>query len=165
VKLDPDRTRLTVRTEVKGLLAAIAHALELRAEGLSGGLEGDVGHVHVPIAGLRVVGSLKHGVVDPSALSARDKAEIERRLREEVLVGGTTLEIGVALAGSAATFSVRAPRGSQQVRCELRRDGLRASGQCALSLGALGIAPIKLPLGTGRVADRIEISFEAVLQP
>jgi hypothetical protein len=163
VKLDPARTRLTVRTRVEGLLAAVAHSLELRAGGLRGELQEQSGRIEVPVAGLRVVGAIKHGRVDPDAPSLADKAEIERRIREVVFDRAERVEVAVALSGSRASFEVRAPHGSQRVGCALRREGARVSGTCTLSLAALGIAPVKLPLGTGRVADAVEVRFETEL--
>jgi hypothetical protein len=163
VKLDPERTVLTLHTGVEGLFAAMAHSLELRAQGVTGELEGEHGTVHVPVAGLRVVGALAHGRVDPEVPSPADKAEIERRIRETVLAGADEITIEVALTGPRARFTVHAPHGSQVLSCELERSDLQVRGRCSVSLQALGVAKVKLPLGAARVADAVEVRFEAAL--
>ncbi len=173
VRLDAERSALTIRTRAEGLLARVAHDLELRAGTLAGDFEGDSGRVRVPIAGLRVVGAVKRGALHEGALSASDKAEIERRIREVVLAGSDEVHVDVTLTGTRASLRVHAPRGTQQLECEVQREdagsadrgGVRVRGRCALSLAALGVAPIKLPLGAGRVADAVEVRFEAQLVP
>jgi len=163
MQLDPARTTLTLRTGVEGLFAAVAHSLELRAQGVTGEIEGEHGTLRVPVASLRVAGALSHGRVDPAVPSPADKAEIERRVREVVLAGADAITVDVALSGSMARLTVHAPHGTQAVSCELARDGLHVRGHCRLSLQALGVAKVKLPLGAARVADGVEVSFETAL--
>ncbi|MFI5307258.1 MAG: hypothetical protein ACHQ53_07900 [Polyangiales bacterium] len=163
MKLDSERTVLTLRTGVEGLFAAVAHSLELRAQGVTGEVQGARGTVCVPVAGLRVVGALTHGRVDPEAPSPADKAEIERRIRETVLVGAHEVTVEVALSGSRATFTVHAPHGTQVVSCAIERSDLQVRGRCSVSLQALGVAQVKLPLGAARVSDAVEVLFEAAL--
>ena len=163
MKLDPARTTLTLRTGVEGLFAAVAHSLELRAQSVTGEIEGERGTLRVRVASLRVAGALSHGRVDPAVPSPADKAEIERRIREDVLTGADDISVDVAVAGSTARLTVHAPHGTQAVTCEIARDGLQVRGHCRLSLQALGVAKVKLPLGAARVSDAVEVSFETAL--
>jgi hypothetical protein len=160
MRLDPERSQITIRTEAEGLLSALAHDLEIRAHDVSGWLEGAKGELRVPVDGLRVVGAVKRGRVDPSVLTTRDKNDIERRIREEVLAGGTHVEVDAEVEGNFVALTVRAPAGKQHVRCGFVREGPRARGECALSLSTLGIGVVRGPMGAFRVRDRVPIAFD-----
>ena len=86
--MDP-RHRASVRTRAKGLLARLAHDLEIAAGATPGRVEvGESawsGELVVPVAKLAVAGSLHGDRLDPSGLSPGDRAEVERRIRDEVL--------------------------------------------------------------------------------
>jgi hypothetical protein len=161
LRLDPERTRVLLRTEAEGLLSALAHDLEIRAHDVTGSFEGTHGSVEVPVDGLRVVGAVKRGQVDPAVLTARDRGDIERRICEEVLTGGARVEVDVELAGDLVKLVVRAPRGTQAVSCGVRREGNRARGECDLSLSALGVGSVRGPMGAFRVSDRVTVTFDA----
>lgn len=162
MRLDSEKTTLTVRTKAEGFLSKLAHDLELRAHDLSGTFDAGRGTVRVPIDGLRVVGAVKRGKVDTTVLSTRDKADIEKRVVDEVLAGATHVEVDVEVDDARAKLTVRAPSGTQTVQCTLTREDHRARGACELSLSALGIHTVKGPMGAFRVADRVEIAFDAV---
>jgi hypothetical protein len=162
VRLDPEKTTLTVRTKAEGFLSKLAHDLELRAHHVSGTFDAGRGTIRVPIDGLRVAGVVKRGKLDTTVLSTHDRSDIEKRIVDEVLAGGSHVEVDVEVDDARAQLTVRAPRGKQTVQCSLARDGHRARGECALSLSALGVHTVKGPMGAFRVADRVEVAFEAV---
>lgn len=172
--LDGAASRLVVRTRAKGLLAALAHDLEIAASELRG--EASVGEtawtaeVRVSVAGLRVAGALRGDRVDPAVLSASDRAEIEHRLRDQVLAGTSEVvatargasrargEVTVALASGRTTASFAPSVGEQGA-------SLRVSARVELSLSALGIREVKGPLGAFKIADRIEVVADLTLRP
>jgi hypothetical protein len=171
---DADASSFTVRTRAKGLLARLAHDLEIEAKGFSGSIEldGDAWHgeLRFPIGELRVVGSLRGDRVDRAVLSSSDKSEIDRKIREEVL---PVPEVRVRLENGTRTRCdavVISARGEQRVSTTLttedRRDGeVVCYGELALSLKALKIKEVKAPLGAFKVADRIEVAFWVMLVP
>jgi hypothetical protein len=110
------------------------------------------------------MGTLRGDRLDPAGLSASDRADIERRLREEVLPVG---EVVIEAADGRAT--VRVGRQGATVaassRVEGRGDRVRLTGRCTLSLAALGIREVKGPLGAFRVKDAVEVAWELEFVP
>jgi hypothetical protein len=173
--VDPRASHLRVRTRAKGMLARLAHDLELRTTALSGeaSLEGDAwkGKLTVSVASLRVAGVLHGDRLDPEGLGDSDRLEVERKLREEVLDG--TRDVVATLEGasrSSGEVTVALARGSAHapvaVRVDERPDGtLTVNGRGTLSLSALGVREVKGPLGAFRVADAVEVLVELSLAP
>lgn len=161
---------ITLRTRAEGLLARLAHDLELSSAEVSGQvtLDGDAwtAELSVPVASLRVVGALHGDAVDTTALSAANRAQIEQKMREDVFFGGAHVVVatahGASFASGEATISLASR--SQRVPCTLSaatpaEGPTRATGRFTLSLAALGVKPIKGPLGAFRVKDAVEVSF------
>lgn len=165
---------ITLRTRAEGLLARLAHDLELTSAEVSGhvDLDGDAwtAELSVPVASLRVVGALHGDAVDSATLSAADRAQIEQKMREDVFFGGARVVTATArsasLSGGEATIAIASR--SQRVAfpvsvAALADDTLGPTGRFTLSLDALGVKPIKGPLGAFRVKDAVEVSFAILL--
>jgi phosphotransferase system HPr-like phosphotransfer protein len=169
-RLDPDASRVVIHTRAEGLMARLAHDLELRAEGFEGQLhveeDGQTwsGALRFPVAGLRVVGARKGEHVDEGALSATDRKQIHDKIQSEILAGREVLVRVNGKALGQGQGVVRIPRGQHRLHFELERDeeAKQVSGEVKLSLERLGIAPIRGPLGAFRVADEISIHFRLV---
>lgn len=171
--MDGSQLGVTVRTRATGLLARLAHDLELAAPCASVKLEREEGgwntEAHFAVRDLRVVGAVHRGVVDRSVLSASDKEEIERKIRREVLRGD---EVVVQASGDGlaeACLQVKAPAGRQSLRTTLRAESADGrvhcvAGRCELSLVMLGVAEIKGPLGAFRVHDEVEVIFRMTVE-
>ncbi len=174
--IDPARSEVRVRTRAKGMLAALAHDLEIRAEGIHGHATADgpawAVELTVPVGKMRVAGTLHGDRLDAAALSGGDRAEIERKLREDVLATPDVIaratgetrdrgEVVIALRGTA-----RAP---VRQRVEAKPGGapgggepeaeLVVTGSCELSLKALGVREVKGPLGAFKIADAVELFY------
>lgn len=167
--IDHHASSITVRTRATGLLGRLAHDLEIQATAFSGDVrvDGDSWEatLRFPVADLRVVGALKNDRVDRGVLSTREVAEIESKIRREVLLGS---EITVTLVGSGSRgeAAVVAPRGQQRLPVTLTRDDDHSVyGSLWLSLRALGVDEIKGPLGAFKVDDAIEVGFFVKLTP
>lgn len=171
-----DASRLVLRTRTSGILARFAHDLEIVATEVlfRAFVDGDTwtGEVSIPVASLRVAGVLKGGdKLDTSVLSASDQAEIEQRIRGEVLAGGPEVKVkasGQSRDRGEAVVSI----GSQSARFPLSQSveareggGARVSGRCDISLKALGIHEVKGPLGAFKVSDTIEVVYSLSLIP
>jgi hypothetical protein len=172
--IDTASSTLTVRTRARGLLARLAHDLEIAARDIAGAASVDgaswSGELEVPVAGLRVVGVPRGEAVDTSALSSSDRAEIERRMRDDVLAG--TQRVKVRASGASRDRGeaiVELARGSARVSPSnsVRDEGekLVVSGRVQVSLKALGIKEIKGPLGAFSVNDIVEIRYALTLVP
>jgi hypothetical protein len=175
---DASKSHLHVETRAKGMLAKLAHDLSLSATVLAAKatLEGDklALELDVPVGGLRVDGVRKGAHVDKSTLSASDRAEIERKIREEVLRAASVIvrsscDVPASFldGGSKeleAKLTVEVGRGRSEVRSrasvEVGADSLVGRGSAKVSMPSLGLAPVKGPLGAFRVDDDIEIHYE-----
>lgn len=182
LSFDAAASRLIVETRAKGMLAKLAHDLSLSAGDLSAKATLDAQklsvELDVPIASLRVDGVKKGAHVDKSVLSSSDRAEIERKIREEVLKAAsvtvkTACEAPTSLLedGShevAAPLTVEVGRGRTEVRTRaaIATKGVElvARGKATVSMPSLGLAPVKGPLGAFRVDDDIEIVYELVFK-
>ncbi|AKT41902.1 hypothetical protein [Chondromyces crocatus] len=175
LNLDPAASRLTLRTRAAGMLARLAHDLELEAKHLRGHarVEGDTwtAELQIPVESLSVAGTLRGERLDPSALSASDRGEIERRVRDEVLRG--TQEVKIQASGRTRTRAeVRIVLQGAETRLSAALDtregpggALTVSGSCRLSLRDLKIAEIKGPLGAFKIRDDVEVRFDITLRP
>ncbi|MBI5513054.1 MAG: hypothetical protein HY909_04755 [Deltaproteobacteria bacterium] len=168
--LDPSRSELRVRTGAEGLLGALAHSLELVGDALQGTLDGERATVTLATDALRVDGAVRHGAVDPAVLSPQDRAEITRRLRQEVFAGGGALTLTLRREAGALRGELRTPRGAQAVtvRATERQEASGArvfQGALTASLRALGVPALRGPLGAFRVADALQARFTAVFVP
>lgn len=180
LRFDAQASKLTIETTATGMLAKLAHDLSIVARSLRATATVDgqrfTIELDVPVGELEVDGVRKHGVVDRGTLSSSDKSEIQRKMRDEVLGGGTIvaraegeLPAG-ALEGAGVTLDVTAKveRGSrtESVRSKLTLkpsvERITAEGRFTVHLPALGIAPIKGPLGAFRVNDDIHVDVALV---
>jgi hypothetical protein len=174
--LDKTSSRLVLRTRTSGILARFAHDLEIVATELSlrAAPDGEAwsAELSIPVASLRVAGVLKGGDnLDTGVLSASDQADIEQRIRTEVLAGGPEVRAQASGASrdrgeavvSIGSKSARFPL-SQSVAAE-EGGRVRVTGRCDLSLKGLGIGEVKGPLGAFKVSDTVEIVYTFVLVP
>ncbi|EYF03486.1 hypothetical protein [Chondromyces apiculatus] len=175
LNLDPAASRLRLRTRAAGVLARLAHDLEITAKGMraQAHLDGEAwtAEVFITVADLEVAGTLRGDRLDPGGLSTSDRREIERRLRVDALrstgevriqASGKTrarAEGRVEIQGATATFS------AALTTREDARGAVTVSGTCILSLKALKIAEIKGPLGAFKIRDEVEVLFDLTLRP
>lgn len=173
--LDADQSRVRIRTFAEGLFARLAHDLELvaRAEGTS---DGTSATLRLPLGRIEVAGTLVKDRVDGGALSATDRQDILRKMREDVFHAGTTDELRVEARldadGEQVKVRIVPPhRPPLERRVAIRIDRgegaapIRVHGRCELSLAALGSNVVKGPMNAFRVKDAVEILFELVFRP
>jgi len=165
--LDPARSRVAIYTFAEGLFSALAHDLQLVAGDLEGEATSTGAEVQVPAGSIRVRGVMKRGKLDPSVLSDADRASIERQIREDVLAGPRLVARGV-LQGGRIGIEIAAPRATTRIACDLRIDdedgGKRVTGETAISLAALGVPPVKGPMGAFRVKDRVRLEIDLIFR-
>jgi hypothetical protein len=154
---------LHIFTFKEGLLAAAAHDLRLRLDEFTCRLEGEALVVEVQLNSLYVDGPVRGGLVRPDEYDARQRADIERAARREVLRADRF---------PTATFDGQASRaaGGYEVRGTLnlagregalsfsmKQDGAAYRGAFELQPSRWGIAPYRAMLGAIRVQDRVRI--------
>jgi len=160
MKLDGARSKIAIYTYAEGLFSALAHDLELVAGDLSGEVDGDRCELRAPIRAIAVQGVMKRGKLDRGVLSASDRETIERQVREDVFRGGTEITLRGTREVGRARIEIVAPTGRAEAQTKIDAQADSARGEVELSLRALGIAPVKGPMGAFRVSDRVRVVFE-----
>ena len=174
--LDAARSRVRIHTFAEGLLARLAHDLELSCGELEGTASGDkdatagTASILVPLRGMAVAGVLgKDGRVDDRGLSPTERRDCIAKMYSDVFHSraGGVVRVEVKLAGGEARLRIVPPSESEVVvviRPDLRPEagGVRATGSFDVSLKAIGSGPVKGPMGAFRVKDRVMISFDVL---
>ena len=177
---DASQSFLMIEIKARGMLARLAHDLAIKATDLTVSASMDEGRLafdlRVVVAGLRVDGVRKGGVLDKSTLATSDRADIEKKIRSEVL---RAEEVRVKVACDTPTgffdpgthelsalVSVELGRARTEVRTRASIEAtdarVTAKGRAIVTLPSLGIAPIKGPLNAFRVDDDVEIVYDLV---
>jgi polyisoprenoid-binding protein YceI len=158
---------IEVFTFREGALSAIGHDLLLRATRFDRDVLAGAITVRVDTTSLRVVGAVRGGAVDESALSDRDKAEIERNCARDVVEAQRhaeatfvssevrQTEAGWAVRGTLTIHGV-AHEGTFEV---LRKDG-RAIARIDLDIRSFGMKPYSAMLGALRVKPVVLLVVE-----
>lgn len=169
--IDCERSRLAIYTRAVGILSRLAHDLEIEARPASGtGVRTGSSwsaEVVVRADALRVAGVVRRGRTEAGVLSQRDVGDIERRIREEVLVALPEVHASARGTEREGDLTVRGARGEVRVPLRLATLGFDAAevvaeGRCVLSLRALGLPEVRGPLGAFRVDDAVEMEFRVV---
>lgn len=156
------------------MLAKLAHDLELKVTEIQGHAEqnesGFSGELRIPVAALRVSGQLHGDRIDAAGISPSDRADIERKIRDEALAGTKEIVLrGVGKPWNHAEVTIETARGKMPLAISLRTseqaDVVRISGRTELLLSKLGVREIKGPLGAFKVKDAVEVLFEITLRP
>jgi hypothetical protein len=161
--LEEELTGLFVDTFREGMLSALGHDLCLAAERfelrvVEGELTGSV-----ELATLHVLGCVRRGRLDRSAPSPSERAEIEQRMRVDILgvaqhpranMRGTVRKDGCAWT-VAGTLELHGRKGPFSARVTRSDELLEASLELAPT--RFGIAPFRALGGALRIADRVVV--------
>ncbi|MFO0547607.1 MAG: hypothetical protein U0271_04410 [Polyangiaceae bacterium] len=177
-RFDSSKSQITIETRAKGMLAKLAHDLSIivRSYSVTPSVQG--GRVSVELraqgSSLEVDGVRKSGHLDRSVLSAGDKSDIHKRIRDDLFQGQDLvarleadgdgwLEAADVSRDVELTGAVSHGRASQRVSVRARLESTAAqvvvNGTLRLSLPSLGMTPPKGPLGAFRVDDELEVVF------
>lgn len=179
--LDAARSRVRLQTFAEGLLARLAHDLELVCGDLEGtasraAADGDVAgtaSITVPLRGIAIAGVLgKDGRTDPRGLSPAEQRDAVAKMQRDVFHAGPegVVRIETHYDGGSARIRVVPPNG-QAVESVVRPDvvaegdAVHAKGTFEISLAAIGAGVVKGPMGAFRVKDRVKVIFDAVFTP
>lgn len=173
--LDPSQGRFTVQAFATGLLSGLGHSPTFAIREYTGELN------FSPDAPTEASFRL---TVKPDSLqvtdsvSAKDRQEIERQMREDVFQTATYPEIvfhstGITadqiaddwyrlqIAGELQLHGVKKPH-SVDVQLRLADDQARLSGQCPLSQSAYRIKQVSALGGTIKLKDEVKFDFDLV---
>lgn len=158
---------LQVFTFKEGLLAGVAHDLELSLERFR--IDWDPAHVSAVFdtRSLRVRHAVVAGRPAPDALAARDRHSIERNIAEDVLATAkhpearfesSSVEVagdGFVVHGTLTLAGVR-----QELSVPVRRDGSRYTAEVVLDQRRFGITPYSAMLGTLKLKPEVRVRVD-----
>jgi len=172
--LDAARSRVRIQTFAEGLLARLAHNLELHCGELSGAAshEGKTGtaSIEAPLRGITVAGVLgKDGRTDDRGLSPAERRDAIAKMQHDVFHSGAEgiVRVEAHLDGDAARVRIVPPNDRSVetvIRPDVRTEGdkVRATGTFEISLAAIGSDVVKGPMNAFRVKDKVKVIFELV---
>jgi polyisoprenoid-binding protein YceI len=173
--LDPGVSRFTARAFATGLLASMGHSPTFAIRQFSGEAKLDAG---VPEqSSLRIV--VQSGSLElTDQVSEKDRREIERAMRSEVLEISRFPEIifeaskpamsrggeGVYWANMTGQLTLHGVTQPQQVTAQVTVTGdqLRASGELTVRQSSYRIKPVSVAGGTLKLKDDVKVTFDLV---
>ena len=157
MKIVANESRVVVETTARGLLAAAGHDLRIDAPVF----EGEVGEercvAKFRVAEMRVAEMRRHGAKAWGRRTS-DADDIERRIRDEAFPSLKE----IAVEATRETIVVRAAR-EQTVKTDAMITANRVEGTCTLSLAALGVGKIRVPLGAIKLDDSVVVTYVIII--
>lgn len=151
MRIDERAGEITVFTFKEGLLSAMGHDLALRVGRFTVDVEGQTVRADIDMSSLRVLHAVVHSAPDERALSAKDRADIEKSARDvlhvdkhpratfEGALNGGRLEGTLTLCGVRRSVSLsQAGAGAFEATLDQPSYGIRPF---RAALGALKIKP------------------------
>jgi hypothetical protein len=181
--LDAESSTVRINTFAEGLLARLAHDLELTCGYLSGTASrndadapGGTASIEAPLHGLALAGvRAKNGNLDERGLSPSEQRDCLAKMQHDVFHArpDAVVRLEVHLDGGSARVRLVPPNGravESVIRTDVHPDGnglrgLRAKGSFEISLAAIGSEVVKGPLNAFRVKDKVKITFDVRFAP
>lgn len=160
MRFDATTAQCRVLTFKEGLLSAVAHDLEIAVTAFTIEVDETAWRIdaHFDATSLRVVGAVRNGVVDPTALSEKDKRTIEGNIAGDVLATRRhpevrfTSERATARGDELVVAGTLALHGqARAVEAIARRDAHGWRSETRIHQPDFGIRPYSAMLGTLRV--------------
>lgn len=171
--LDPSASRFTVQAFATGLLATFGHSPTFAVRQFSGELDFDPG---APAQATLRLTCQADSLAVTAGGSAKDREEIEGRMRQEVLETAAHPEIAfhssevtadrvadgwyrLKILGILSLHGVKKPQ-AVEAQLRLAEDEARLSGQCTLSQSAYRIKPVTALAGAIKLKDELKLDFD-----
>jgi polyisoprenoid-binding protein YceI len=172
--IDANRSSFSVQVLATGLLSAFGHSPKVAIRDFDGSVEFTVGSS--PLAGARMTLKIRANSLETDeGVNDKDRDEINRRMRQEVLetddypeiryectgvtASGTGDRYWVALKGELTLHGTTKPM-PVSARVTINGNSLRATGDFALRQTDFGITPVSAAAGTIRVKDEVKCTFD-----
>jgi hypothetical protein len=157
---------LDVLTSREGVFSVAGHDLRLRAAGVDVEVRADRVVVDIDARAIEPICARRGGKDAPGVLSDADLRRIHSNVRGEVLQSARYPTIHVELKRRAPTVAMINAQltlcgRTGPLRVFVERRGDRLYGHAELSQRAFGLEPYQTMFGAIRVADLVEIEFEA----
>ena len=157
-ELTPIDGWLHLNTWKEGLLSKMGHDLLLNIEDFSLSINGEIeGPWQVKL----IVEKNSFQAVEPTNLSAKDRADIHKNICKELPSG--IQFVGEIKKNSDTKFladgNISLGRHQSPIRFYFDLEGSKASGRIELTHSSLKLKPFKAPFGLIRIKDQVELSF------
>jgi polyisoprenoid-binding protein YceI len=173
--LDVLQSRLTVQAFAQGALSALGHSPTFEVRAFTGEIRFAAEAIAVAAIHLTV---LADSLALADSVSAKDRDEIERRMRQEVLETAAYPEIvfqsteitaskitenwyRLGIAGKISLHGVTNPH-RLEAQLRVMEDEIRLSGDCALLQPAYRIKRVSALAGMITLKDELKIAFDLV---
>jgi polyisoprenoid-binding protein YceI len=172
-QLDPTQSRFTVQAFARGMLSAFGHSPTFAIRSFRGELSFAP---EAPADNSFVLTIQANSLTLTDAVSAADRAEIEKQMRESVLETAANPEIAFQSAALKAdriaenwyrlqldgTLQLHGVTKRHTVDAQLRiqDEGMRLSGQTTLLRSAFRIKPVSALAGTIKLKDELKFDFD-----
>jgi polyisoprenoid-binding protein YceI len=174
-RIDGNKSTLTVRAFATGLLSSLGHDPVISAPGLEGEILFDPAAIEQ--SSLRLVVQASSLTVT-NDISSKDRAEIDRRMQEEVLESDSfpevvyqTTKISASktgegqywanLNGELTLHGLTSPQ-SVSARFSITGDRLRATGEFTVRQSDYRIRPVTAVGGAIKLKDELKFAFDIV---
>jgi polyisoprenoid-binding protein YceI len=172
---DPSHSRFTVQAFATGLLSMFAHSPTFAVRDYAADVMLDPG----TFDGARVQLSARADSLQVlDQVRPADRADIEGRMRQEVLQTATFPEVRfdgdrwmagpiapneyrLRIAGQLALHGTVRPR-EIDATVQIFGDGIRLTGECPLNLSEYGIRPVTALGGAIQLRDQLRVAFDLV---
>lgn len=166
---DASNSECRVFVRRAGLLSAVGHDLELRATDLA--IDVDVAALHVrarvPAGALEVVDAIEGRERRPGKLSAKDKAQINENVANDVLevarfpaIEFESTRVEPAPDGYRVHGRLSLHGQTRALAFVARRSGARLSGEVGIHQPDFGIEPYRALGGALRIRPDVSVVFE-----
>jgi len=174
-QIDPSSSRFTIKVFAAGMLSAVGHNPTIAVADYSGELGVSPGAIEKSAVRLTVRAD---SLTDTDDVSQKDKADIENRMKNEVLetsrfpeisfesTGVTTTSMGGAqyIAKVSGTLTLHGATRNLTIACQtsIADDSIRAFGEFTLKQSDFQIKPPSFAGGMLKVKDEVKCSFDFV---
>ena len=165
--LGPHNGRLTVKTHREGLAKKVGHDLIIDVRDWSANVTVGEDPSDTQVTASAQVASLHpvEGVGGVKPLTDSDRSDIKKNITQKIITSPeiTFKSSSVKVAGNSATVSgdLTIMGRSQPVDIQLTESGGKIRGNTSVVQTKWGIKPFSAMMGALKVADRVDIEFEA----
>jgi polyisoprenoid-binding protein YceI len=156
---------IQVFTFKEGLLAAVAHDLQIHLDEFNITLDGDRVSGEFPLKSLTLVGPVEDGVVQPEKYDAGKRAEVHKAMNQDILHTDshpTARFVGLAaprgegysVSGELELAGQKAP-----LAFEVNKQGGYYKGEFEIKPSQWKVAQYKAMLGSIRLKDLVRVRF------
>jgi hypothetical protein len=153
--------QIRVYTFKEGLLASVAHDLELSLEGFKVRFNGGDVTATFNLGTLTVTGAMVNRQLSPKTLSASDRTKIEHTMHREILRTDRypSAELSGCIIDGQLEGTLTLKGRSVAVIGPVSSMNARASGQVEIKPSQWGIKPYSALFGALKLQDRIRIEY------